>query len=89
MAIAFDSAVTFEKSSIKDNTAGFFGGGLFNADSVTTLRDHEVVANRALGPIGVGGGIFNIFGAGQPAGRRSPTTSPPSPRAVSSALRGT
>ncbi|MDG4757115.1 hypothetical protein [Micromonospora sp. WMMD710] len=62
VAIAFDSAVTFEKSSIKDNTAGFFGGGLFNAGSVTTLRDSEVVGNRAIGPIGVGGGIFNIFG---------------------------
>ncbi|MET7376660.1 hypothetical protein [Micromonospora arida] len=61
-AIAFGSAVTFEKSSIKDNTAGFFGGGLFNALSVTTLRDSEVVGNRAIGPIGVGGGIFNIFG---------------------------
>ncbi|WP_327041427.1 hypothetical protein OG400_30440 [Micromonospora ureilytica] len=61
-AIAFDSVATFEKSSIKDNTAGFFGGGLFNADSVTTLRDSEVVGNRAIGPIGVGGGIFNIFG---------------------------
>ncbi|MEV1319598.1 hypothetical protein AB0J14_26360 [Micromonospora arborensis] len=62
VAIAFDSAVTFEKSSIKDNTAGFFGGGLFNIGSVTTLRDSEVVGNRALGPIGVGGGIFNTFG---------------------------
>ncbi|WP_328652982.1 hypothetical protein OG598_03450 [Micromonospora sp. NBC_00330] len=62
VAIAFDSAVTFEKSSIKDNTAGFFGGGLFNVGSVTTLRDSEVVGNRAIGPIGVGGGIFNIFG---------------------------
>ncbi|MDG4811304.1 hypothetical protein O7634_31505 [Micromonospora sp. WMMD1120] len=62
VAIAFDSVATFEKSSIKDNTAGFFGGGLFNADSVTTLRDSEVVGNRAIGPIGVGGGIFNIFG---------------------------
>ncbi|WP_433649866.1 hypothetical protein ACQP2C_25370 [Micromonospora zamorensis] len=62
VAIAFDSAVTFEKSSIKDNTAGFFGGGLFNVGSVTTLRDSEVVGNRAVGPIGVGGGIFNIFG---------------------------
>ncbi|MBQ1033725.1 hypothetical protein KBX26_27385 [Micromonospora sp. C97] len=62
VAIAFGSAVTFEKSSIKDNTAGFFGGGLFNTLSVTTLRDSEVVGNRAIGPIGVGGGIFNIFG---------------------------
>ncbi|MGC4755801.1 hypothetical protein [Micromonospora trifolii] len=62
VAIAFDSVATFEKSSIKDNTAGFFGGGLFNAGSVTTLRDSEVVGNRAVGPIGVGGGIFNIFG---------------------------
>ncbi|MET8463763.1 hypothetical protein [Micromonospora zamorensis] len=62
VAIVFDSAVTFEKSSIKDNTAGFFGGGLFNVGSVTTLRDSEVVGNRAVGPIGVGGGIFNIFG---------------------------
>ncbi|MEU8332138.1 hypothetical protein [Micromonospora sp. NPDC048839] len=62
VAIAFDSVVTFEKSAIKDNTAGFFGGGLFNAGSVTTLRDSEVVGNRAVGPIGVGGGIFNIFG---------------------------
>ncbi|MEV4499609.1 hypothetical protein AB0J84_28415 [Micromonospora arborensis] len=62
VAIAFDSAVTFEKSSIKDNTAGFFGGGLYNRGSVTTLRDSEVVGNRALGPIGVGGGIFNTFG---------------------------
>ncbi|RLP94255.1 hypothetical protein [Micromonospora sp. CV4] len=62
LAIAFDSAVTVEKSSIKDNTAGFFGGGVFNADSVLTLRDSEVVGNRAIGPIGVGGGIFNIFG---------------------------
>ncbi|MFF0154960.1 hypothetical protein [Micromonospora sp. NPDC005203] len=62
VAIAFDSVVTFEQSNIKDNTAGFFGGGLFNAGSVTTLRDSEVVGNRAVGPIGVGGGIFNIFG---------------------------
>ncbi|WP_030488281.1 hypothetical protein [Micromonospora chokoriensis] len=62
VAIAFDSVATFEKSSIKDNTAGFFGGGLFNAGSVTTLRDSEVVGNRAIGPIGVGGGVFNIFG---------------------------
>lgn len=62
VAIAFDSVATFENSRIKDNTAGFFGGGLFNADSVTTLRDSEVVGNRAIGPIGVGGGIFNIFG---------------------------
>ncbi|MFE9190903.1 hypothetical protein ACFYL6_14945 [Micromonospora sp. NPDC007208] len=62
VAIAFDSVATFEKSSIKDNTAGFFGGGLFNVGSVTTLRDSEVVGNRAIGPIGVGGGIFNIFG---------------------------
>ncbi|OWV04019.1 hypothetical protein B5D80_21135 [Micromonospora wenchangensis] len=62
VAVAFDSAVTIEKSHLKENTAGFFGGGLFNADSVTTVRESEVVANRALGPIGVGGGIFNIFG---------------------------
>jgi hypothetical protein len=62
VAIAFDSAVTFEKGAIKDNTAGFFGGGLFNAGSRTTLRETEVVGNRAIGPIGVGGGIFNIFG---------------------------
>ncbi|WP_422735864.1 hypothetical protein ACN263_19780 [Micromonospora sp. WMMD729] len=62
LAIAFDSAVTVEDSWIKENTAGFFGGGVFNAGSVLTLRDSEVVGNRAIGPIGVGGGIFNIFG---------------------------
>ncbi|MEU8301459.1 hypothetical protein AB0C04_29745 [Micromonospora sp. NPDC048909] len=61
LAVAFDSVATIEDSSIKENVAGFFGGGLFNEDSTTTLRNSEVVGNRAVGPLGIGGGIFNIF----------------------------
>ena len=58
----FDSVATVENSRINDNTAGFFGAGLFNEDSVTTLRDSEVVGNRAVGPFARGGGIFNTEG---------------------------
>ncbi|TDC24826.1 right-handed parallel beta-helix repeat-containing protein [Micromonospora sp. 15K316] len=63
LAIAFDSVATIEESSIKENVAGFFGGGLFVEDSIVTLRKSEVVGNRAVGPLGVGGGIFTIFGS--------------------------
>ncbi|PYC76236.1 hypothetical protein C7C45_01760 [Micromonospora arborensis] len=62
VAVAFDSAATIENSKIKDNTAGFFGAGLYNDDSVTTVRDSEVAGNRAVGPSGSGGGIYNTDG---------------------------
>ena len=38
-----DSVATIENSRINDNTAGFSGAGLFNEESVTTLRDSEVL----------------------------------------------
>ncbi|MFI7609021.1 right-handed parallel beta-helix repeat-containing protein [Micromonospora sp. NPDC049366] len=63
LAVAFDSAATIEDSAIKDNVAGFFGAGLFVEDSTVTLRNSEVVGNRAVGPLGIGGGIFTIFDA--------------------------
>ncbi|MEU6206709.1 hypothetical protein ABZ814_24355 [Micromonospora musae] len=63
LAIAFDSVATIEESSVKENVAGFFGGGLFVEDSIVTLRKSEVVGNRAVGPLGIGGGIFTIFGS--------------------------
>ncbi|MGK5741698.1 right-handed parallel beta-helix repeat-containing protein [Micromonospora sp. URMC 103] len=63
LAIAFDSVATIEDSSIRDNVAGFFGAGLFVEDSTVTLRKSEVVDNRAIGPLGIGGGIFTIFGS--------------------------
>ncbi|MGC5322562.1 right-handed parallel beta-helix repeat-containing protein [Micromonospora arida] len=62
LAVTFDSVATIENSRIKDNTAGFFGAGLFNEDSVTTLRESEVSGNRAVGPFGSGGGIYNTDG---------------------------
>ncbi|TDC30933.1 right-handed parallel beta-helix repeat-containing protein [Micromonospora sp. 15K316] len=62
LAIAFGSRATIENTSIKDNVAAFFGGGLFNEGSITVLRKSEVVGNRAVGPIGIGGGIFNVGG---------------------------
>ncbi|MGW5561417.1 right-handed parallel beta-helix repeat-containing protein [Micromonospora sp. NPDC003944] len=62
LAVAFDSVATIENSRIKDNTAGFFGAGLYNEDSVTTLRETEVSGNRAVGPLGSGGGIYNTDG---------------------------
>ncbi|MFC0504704.1 right-handed parallel beta-helix repeat-containing protein [Micromonospora costi] len=62
LAIAFDSVATIEDSSIKDNVSAFIGGGLFVEDSTVTLRKSEVVGNRAVGPFGTGGGIFNFFG---------------------------
>ncbi|MGK5741699.1 right-handed parallel beta-helix repeat-containing protein [Micromonospora sp. URMC 103] len=62
LAIAFDSVATIEDSSIKDNVSAFIGGGLFVEDSVVTLRKSEVVGNRAVGPFGTAGGIFNFFG---------------------------
>ncbi|MFD0786046.1 right-handed parallel beta-helix repeat-containing protein, partial [Micromonospora azadirachtae] len=63
LAIAFDSVATIEDSSIKENVAAFFGGGLFVEDSIVTLRKSEVAGNRAVGPLGIGGGIFTIFGS--------------------------
>ncbi|MEU8301460.1 right-handed parallel beta-helix repeat-containing protein [Micromonospora sp. NPDC048909] len=62
LAIAFGSRATIEDSSIKDNVTAFFGAGLFNERSITVLRKSEVVGNRAVGPIGIGGGIFNVAG---------------------------
>ncbi|MFF5056271.1 right-handed parallel beta-helix repeat-containing protein [Micromonospora sp. NPDC000663] len=58
VAVTFDSIATVEDTSSKDNTAGFFGAGLFSEESVTALRDSEVVGNRAVGPLGAGGGIY-------------------------------
>ncbi|MDO3703433.1 right-handed parallel beta-helix repeat-containing protein [Micromonospora sp. C28SCA-DRY-2] len=53
-----------EQSVIKENVAeGFGGGGVYTDDlGSTTLRDTEVVANRAVGLFSVGGGIVNDFG---------------------------
>ncbi|MFI7609020.1 right-handed parallel beta-helix repeat-containing protein [Micromonospora sp. NPDC049366] len=62
LAVAFGSNATIEETSIKDNVAAFFGAGLFNERSITVLRKSEVVGNRAVGPLGVAGGIFNFFG---------------------------
>ena len=54
---------------------------MFNLVSTVTFRDSEIVGNRAVGPIGIGGGIFNVFGQVNLHTTRWPTTSPPSRRA--------
>ncbi|MER7415864.1 right-handed parallel beta-helix repeat-containing protein [Micromonospora peucetia] len=57
------SNAVIEHSVIKENVAGGAGGGgLFNDEGTVTLRDSEVLANQAVGELGVGGGILNDFG---------------------------
>ncbi|MEU8045863.1 right-handed parallel beta-helix repeat-containing protein [Micromonospora echinofusca] len=62
LAVADDSTAVVADSTMKENTAGFFGGGVFTEDSDVTLRQSEVVGNRAIGPFGRGGGIYNTGG---------------------------
>lgn len=63
LAVAADATAILEKSVLKENVAeGVGGAGLFNAQAFVTLRDSEIVGNRAIGPLAVGGGIVNAFG---------------------------
>lgn len=63
LAVADDATAILEKSALKENVAeGVGGAGLFNAQAYVTLRDSEIVGNRAIGPFAVGGGIVNAFG---------------------------
>ncbi|MDG4796753.1 hypothetical protein [Micromonospora sp. WMMD1082] len=62
IALAFGAIANVEHSEVASNKAGFFGAGVFNALSAVTFRNSEITNNRAVGPLGVGGGIFTLFG---------------------------
>lgn len=57
------STAVIERSVVKENESRQSGGGLGNFIGAVTLRDSEIVANRATGPGAVAGGIYNVGGA--------------------------
>ncbi|SCL15432.1 hypothetical protein GA0070616_0727 [Micromonospora nigra] len=62
IALAFGAIANIEHSKVDDNKAGFFGAGVFNGTGAATFRHSQINGNRAVGPLGSGGGIFNVFG---------------------------
>ncbi|GIJ77528.1 hypothetical protein SAMN05443287_11227 [Micromonospora phaseoli] len=62
LALAFGAIASVEHSKIDENKAGFFGAGVFNFLGQATFRNSTINGNRAVGPLGVGGGIFTIGG---------------------------
>ncbi|WBB91680.1 hypothetical protein [Verrucosispora sp. WMMC514] len=62
LALGFGAIANVEESKIVENKAGFFGGGVFNGTGEATFRHSEISGNRAVGPLGVGGGIFTVAG---------------------------
>ncbi|MBQ1050498.1 hypothetical protein KBX50_18730 [Micromonospora sp. C51] len=62
MALGFGAIANVEETKIVENKAGFFGGGVFNGTGEATFRHSEISGNRAVGPLGVGGGIFTVAG---------------------------
>ncbi|RIV39907.1 hypothetical protein [Micromonospora radicis] len=61
IALAFGAIANVDDSKVVSNKAGFFGGGVFTVFSEATFRNSEISGNRAVGPLGVGGGIFNVI----------------------------
>jgi hypothetical protein len=62
LALGFRAIANVEETKIVENKAGFFGGGVFNGTGEATFRHSEISGNRAVGPLGVGGGIFTVAG---------------------------
>ncbi|MFF5218684.1 hypothetical protein [Micromonospora sp. NPDC000442] len=62
LALGFGAIANVEETKIVANKAGFFGGGVFNGTGEATFRHSEISGNRAVGPLGVGGGIFTVAG---------------------------
>ncbi|MCZ7423929.1 hypothetical protein O7605_30920 [Verrucosispora sp. WMMA2121] len=62
LALGFGAIANVEESKIVENKAGFFGGGVFNGTGEATFRHSEISGNRAVGPLGIGGGIFTVSG---------------------------
>ncbi|GAB3862990.1 hypothetical protein GCM10029963_70550 [Micromonospora andamanensis] len=62
LALGFGAIANVEETKIVENKAGFFGGGVFNGTGEATFRHSEISGNRAVGPLGVGGGIFTVAG---------------------------
>ncbi|NGM14383.1 hypothetical protein [Verrucosispora sioxanthis] len=62
LALGFRAIANVTESKIVENKAGFFGGGVFNGTGEATFRHSEISGNRAVGPLGVGGGIFTVAG---------------------------
>ncbi|MBX7266106.1 hypothetical protein KIF24_08775 [Micromonospora sp. Llam7] len=61
-ALAFGAIANVTETKIVDNKAGFFGAGVFNGTGEATFRHSEISGNRAVGPLGIGGGIFTVAG---------------------------
>ncbi|MGC5052107.1 hypothetical protein ACLQ2S_11720 [Micromonospora sp. DT48] len=62
LGLGFGAIANVEETKIVENKAGFFGGGVFNGTGEATFRNSEISGNRAVGPLGVGGGIFTVAG---------------------------